>query len=67
MYYEQESGATGFITGVLIGALLGASVALLTAPHKGTVIRARLVDRVRPSRHDADARRVTRRRVRARP
>ena len=30
MYYDQESGATGFVTGVLIGALLGASVALLT-------------------------------------
>ena len=64
MYYEQESGATGFMTGMLIGALLGASVALLTAPQKGTVIRARLVDRVRPPRGRVDEEPVTRRRLR---
>ena len=66
MYYDQETGATGFVTGVLIGALLGASVALLTAPQKGTVIRARLVDRVRAPRDEEEADRIVRRRMRAR-
>ena len=45
MYYEEESGATGFVAGILVGAVLGASIALLMAPHSGKITRARLVRR----------------------
>jgi hypothetical protein len=32
MYYDEESGAVNFVAGMLLGAVLGASLALLTAP-----------------------------------
>jgi gas vesicle protein len=45
MYYEEESGATGFIAGILVGAVIGASVALLTTPQSGKTLRARIIRR----------------------
>jgi gas vesicle protein len=43
MYYEKESGALNFIAGLAIGAILGASVALLTAPQSGKRTRRKIV------------------------
>ena len=43
MYYEKESGALNFIAGLAIGAILGASVALLTAPQSGKRTRKQIV------------------------
>jgi hypothetical protein len=37
-----ERGVAGFVTGLVIGALLGAGVALLFAPARGDRIRRRL-------------------------
>ena len=51
MYYEKESGALNFIAGLAIGAVLGASIALLTAPQSGKRTRRHIVRAV------ADARR----------
>ena len=45
MYYDEESGATNFVAGMLVGAILGAGIALLTAPASGRNTRARLVRR----------------------
>jgi hypothetical protein len=35
MYYDEESGALNFVAGMLLGAVIGASLALLTAPQSG--------------------------------
>jgi hypothetical protein len=43
MYYDEESGAVNFIAGMLLGAVIGASLALLTAPQSGGKTRKRLV------------------------
>lgn len=52
MYYEKESGALNFIAGLAIGAILGASVALLTAPQSGKRTR-RQIERVVARARDA--------------
>lgn len=47
---DEESAATGagaFLTGVLLGALLGAGLALMLAPERGEVVRRRLGGRLR--------------------
>lgn len=49
MYYEDDSGMSKFVTGMLVGAVLGAGIALLTAPHSGRSTRTRLVRVVRRS------------------
>ena len=41
------SGRTGFLSGLVLGALIGAGVALLVAPARGEVPRRRLGRRVR--------------------
>ena len=46
MYYEDESGALNFVAGMLIGAVLGASIALLAAPNTGKKTRRRLIKAV---------------------
>ena len=50
MYYDEESDTAPFLAGLLIGALVGASVALLTTPKSGSQIRASIVDRAQLAR-----------------
>ncbi len=47
------SGVTGFATGLILGALIGAGTALLLAPQRGDVTRSRIAKRVRGMRDDA--------------
>jgi hypothetical protein len=53
VYYEQESGSLNFVAGLAMGAILGASIALLTAPQSGKRIRHRIVHAVEDARMDA--------------
>jgi gas vesicle protein len=50
MYYDDESGALTFAAGILLGAVLGASLALLTAPQSGRRTRKRLIQAVASTR-----------------
>jgi hypothetical protein len=55
MYYDEDSGALSFFAGVLLGAVLGASIALLAAPQPGAKTRkqlARAVSGVRSTAED---------------
>lgn len=52
MYYEEESGVTNFVAGVVVGAILGAGIALLTTPQSGKSMRTRLVRIGRGGRSD---------------
>jgi gas vesicle protein len=53
MYYDDESGALNFVAGMLLGAVVGASLALLTAPQSGRKTRKRLVRAVSSARENA--------------
>ena len=53
MYYEKESSALNFVAGLAIGAILGASVALLTAPQSGKRTRRQIVRVVDDARRSA--------------
>jgi hypothetical protein len=53
MYYDEESGAINFVAGLLIGAVMGASLAFLTAPQSGRKTRKRLVRAVSQARNTA--------------
>ncbi len=46
MYKDQESQVVGFGVGVLTGAVVGASLALLLAPKAGAALRADLEESV---------------------
>lgn len=46
MYYEDESHTAWFLGGMAIGLLVGAGVAMLTAPDTGRKTRRRLKKRV---------------------
>ncbi len=68
---DRLRGATTFVAGLMLGALLGAGVALLIAPQRGEATRRRIGSRWRDIRNDAaeqlgdwkdDARRELRRR-----
>ena len=68
---DRFRGATTFVAGFMVGALLGAGVALLVAPQRGEATRRRIGSRWRNIRDDAadqlgewkdDARRELRRR-----
>lgn len=52
----------GFLIGVVVGALVGSTVALLLAPESGEILRTRLRERgvqfVEEVRQAADARRI---------
>lgn len=53
MYYEKETGALNFIAGLAIGAVLGASIALLTAPQAGKRTRRQVVRAIESARDNA--------------
>jgi gas vesicle protein len=53
MYYEKDSGVTNFVAGMLVGAVLGAGIALLSAPDSGKATRTRIVRRVRGPHEDS--------------
>jgi gas vesicle protein len=54
MYYDDDgSGALTFVAGMLLGAAVGASLALLTAPQSGRKTRKRLVRAVSTARDSA--------------
>jgi gas vesicle protein len=54
VYYEKESGSLNFVAGLAMGAVLGASIALLTAPQSGRRTRRHLVRAVEDVRDNAD-------------
>ena len=53
MYYEKESGSLNFVAGLAMGAILGASIALLTAPQSGKRTRRHIVRAVEAARDNA--------------
>ena len=53
MYYDEDSGAINFIAGMFLGAVVGVSLALLTAPQTGKRTRKRLVRAVSTAREAA--------------
>ena len=42
MYYEERSSGISFLAGLVLGAAIGAGVALLTAPQSGRRTRKQL-------------------------
>ena len=67
MYYDEESGPRGFLTGLLIGVLLGMGAAMLANPERGQVAdrvlrRVRLRGRAAYVDDDRDEERARRRR-----
>lgn len=54
MYYEKESGSLNFVAGLAMGAILGASIALLTAPQSGKRTRRHIVRAVEAARDNAE-------------
>ena len=54
MYYEKESGSLNFVAGLAMGAILGASIALLTAPTSGKKARRHIVRAVETARDNAE-------------
>jgi gas vesicle protein len=56
MYYDEESGAVNFLAGLLMGAVLGATLALLAAPQSGKKTRRRLMRAVSSARGTAEDR-----------
>lgn len=53
MYYEKQSNSFNFIAGIAIGAVLGASIALLTAPQAGKRTRRQFVRALESARDNA--------------
>ncbi|MEX0906862.1 MAG: YtxH domain-containing protein, partial [Gemmatimonadota bacterium] len=53
MYYDEESSALSFVAGMLLGAAVGASLALLTAPQSGRKTRKRLIRGISTARDAA--------------
>ena len=45
--YENESGGTGFMMGLLTGTVLGAGLGMLLAPKAGTELRGQLGEQAR--------------------
>jgi hypothetical protein len=56
MYYDEESGAVNFLAGLLMGAVLGATAALLAAPQSGKRMRRKLIRAVSTGGKDAAGR-----------
>lgn len=53
MYYDEESTAVSFLSGLIIGAAIGAGIALLLAPQSGKRTRRQLVRSVEGFTDDA--------------
>ena len=53
MYYENDKGAFSFVAGLAIGAIVGASVALLAAPQSGKRTRRQIVRAVADAKRNA--------------
>ena len=53
MYYDDDSGAVNFIAGMFLGAIIGVTVALFSAPQSGKRTRRRLVTAVSTARSAA--------------
>jgi gas vesicle protein len=43
MYYDEESTAVSFLSGLIVGAAIGAGLALLLAPQSGKRTRRQLM------------------------
>ena len=56
MYYDEESSAVSFLSGMIIGAAIGAGLSLLLAPQSGRRTRRRLVRSVEGLADDATGR-----------
>jgi gas vesicle protein len=54
MYYDEESRALSFFAGMLLGVVVGASVALLAAPQPGKKTRRQLAKAVGNARGTAE-------------
>lgn len=50
---DSASGIVGFLGGLVLGALIGAGVALLVAPERGDVTRRRIRTRLRDAGDEA--------------
>lgn len=50
---EGSGGIVGFIAGLMLGAVIGAGIALLVAPERGDVTRRRIRTRIEDLREDA--------------
>jgi gas vesicle protein len=53
MYYEESKGQLHFISGLLIGAVIGAGMALLAAPESGKRTRRKMLRGVSSVGHRA--------------
>jgi len=53
MYYDDENGALNFFLGMLLGAAVGAGVALLIAPQSGKRTRRQLMKGLHSARSTA--------------
>ncbi len=49
---ERRPGLAGFVGGLVVGALIGAGIALLVAPASGRSLRRQLAKRLRHARED---------------
>jgi hypothetical protein len=53
MYYEDPKNTFNFVSGLIIGALVGAGIALLAAPTSGKRTRRKMLRRVMNARQVA--------------
>ena len=56
MYFEDQKNTFNFVSGLIIGALVGAGVALLAAPTSGKRTRKKMLRRVLNARRAAGER-----------
>ena len=56
MYYEEDKGTRQFLSGLAVGALLGAGIALLFAPESGTRTRHKMITQVVSGRQQLEDR-----------
>ena len=56
MYYEEQEQAVSFLTGLVLGAVIGAGVALLSAPNTGRRTRRKIARAAHDARDTAQER-----------